>query len=420
MKLKKQNLQNAGLVLAMGAAFACGKKKDDPVATPETAASPSASPEAPTPVKPGSVMLSLDGAMGSIAFGGQSASLALDGQSYDADWTTDPWKLAHCKPVGGATLENQSAPTRWGCLLAVKTDGPDTPRGGTARIVSVACSVDAAVAAGNAKVDGAEHKFKMPLDEACWGKDFAKMAAEYLPSAVNAATGFAEVDATVTGYTDIPASWTSVADKWDAAYDVVWSLGDGVTSRYQMLLAADDTTMAASILRKDSDKDDAEIFAMAIEQAADGTAKFRYEGRFPYGKHGDGSGYGSSHTRLIVSGPFKNGTFEKVTGGEGYEASMYGTGSTDTISNGAVKTFKANSDGIGTKEFHLTADGSVTGNAETAWGGTTGSSPDDYTYEGTAAEKAVVLTTLVAPWSSGAQWHKANGPLSYETAAISD
>lgn len=367
--------------------------------------------------KPGTIMLALDSAMGSIAFGDAAASLALVAEDYDADWTTNAWQKEHCKPVGGAVLDNQTDATRWGCLLAVKTDGPDTPRGGTARIVSLACSVDEALSAGNMVTDGEEHTFKMELNEKCWGKQFAKMAADYLPDQVNA-NGFAEVEATVTGHTTPPSSWSDAPEQWSAAYDILWKL-DGETSRYQLLLKNDTDGMAASILREDSDKGVKEIFAMAITDNGDDTSTFRYEGRFPFAEHGDGSGYGSSHTRVVVTGPFADGAFTAITSGSGYEASMYGADGGTALQSGQIRTFVANEEGLGTKSFSLSVDGSLSSAGNGEWEGT-GDSPNDYSYSGSAAEKASVLTPEVADFSDGAAWHKANGPLSYSKAEISD
>lgn len=405
---------NSLLVFTLILASQGCSKKDDSSDTEEAAAN------AP---KPGALMVTMDTAMGSIGFAGQSAaaSLNLIGDSYDADWTTDAWQLAHCKPRGGAVLEayQSDRPVAWGCLLAVKTDGPDTPRGGTGRIVSVSCAMDKAISAGSVAVDGQEHSFKLAIDEECWGADFVAMAKEQLPQLVNAATGNPEVDAKMTAYTEAPSSWTSVQSKWKSAYDIVFGFGDGTSMEYKMLLYSDSTTMAASILSTSTDSEKIETFAMSLTNLASGDAEFRYEGRFPYGKNGDDT-YGSNHTRVVVSGPYKDGTFTKITSGEGYEAAMYGDKSTGAITSGQVKTFKANSDGIGTIDFPLDVTGVLNGSSSAAWGGTTGSSPNVYSYTSTDDQKASVLTTDVKAFTGGADWHKANGPLSYTSAVISD
>lgn len=177
--------------------------------------------------------------------------------------------------------------------------------------------------------------------------------------------------------------------------------------------------MAASILREDSDKGVKEIFAMAMSDNGDDTSTFRYEGRFPFAKHGDGSGYGSSHTRVVVTGPFADGGFTSITSGSGYEASMYGADSSTTVASGQIRTFVANDQGLGTKGFNLSADGSLSSAGTGEWEGT-GDSPNDYSYSGSTAEKASVLTSDVADFTDGADWHKANGPLSYSKAEISD
>lgn len=417
MKLTAKNRKLQIVALSLFAGFAACKKESDDDADAETTTAPVAT-ETTTDdeeqvVQPGAVLLTLDNAMGSIAFEGQAASAGL--RLADNTWTDE-----HCEETGNATKEAYEGEEDvvWGCLLAVKTDGPDTPRGGVNRVKQIACTIDKAITAGTLTIDGEPHSFKGVIDDECWGADFAAMAAAELPTLVNA-DGKAEVDMTVTGHTTIPDGWSDVATEWGMAYEIVFGFSADDVTTYKMLLRQDDNFVGASIMSSSTDSDSVEVFAMSIEGlgGADDLANFRYEGRFPYAAWGDGSGYGSRHVRVLVSGAYAGlGGFSRVDSGRGYEAGMYGSDGTATLQSGKVSTFVADSTGIGTKVFQVDAAGAPSGSpSEDGVAGI-----NDFTYEGSAAELASFLVTEVAAFTDAAAWHAAQGPLGYDAVEIGE
>jgi hypothetical protein len=296
------------------------------------------------------------------------------------------------------------------------TRGPDTPRGGLNRVKQVSCSLDAATEAGDFKVDGEEYEFKFEINDDCWGADFAQMAAEQLPDLVNA-DGFVEVEMTVTGYTDIPSSWSADTSAWDVAYDIYFGFSEDEITNYKMLMQSDDNGVAASIYEKELAKDEGAVFAMSIlkTDGEDDEHEFRYEGRFAFGQFGDDS-YGSRHVRVIARGPYAgDGGFESITAASGFEAGMYGNDS-GALQSGQISTFVATSAGIGALDFNVDLAGVTDGSSSES--GVNGI--NDYAYTGTAEQKKSFLTTDVAAYTDAAAWHKANGPLDFESAIISD
>ncbi len=188
------------------------------------------------------------------------------------------------------------------------------------------------------------------------------MVKEEMPDLVDATDGFAHVSLTATGYATIPADWTDDASNWSAALEIIFGFSDDDTMTYKILIRDASDGMAVSVLSLEDDSE--EVFAVAVNSVGDGSNvhEFRYEGRFPYGPWGDGSGYGSRHVRVLVSGDYTGeGGFSSIASAQGYEAGVYGSATAAT--SGEVSTFIANEDGIGTKVFTTSAAGAPSGAA---------------------------------------------------------
>lgn len=389
--------------------LACSKKDKDDDDSPTAATPPvsNTSTDKQDAVRPGAVITTLDKAMGSIAFAGQAgSSLRLTG-----DWASE-----HCEAEGNATkaaYEGQDD-VLWGCLLSTATDGPDTPRGGLTRVKQIACSIDRALASGDLVIDDTAHEFKAAIDEECWGADFAAMVAEEMPELVNAATGDAEVDLTVTGYTSVPATWSDTPSDWDTAVEIVFGFSEDDTMTYKLLLVQGDDGVAAQILSIDTSR--TEVFAMAITKTggAEDQHDFRYEGRFPFGQFGD-STFGSRHVRVLVTGPYAGGGgFTRIDSGSGYEADAFGSDAS-TVTNSWVTSFMADTTGLGAKRWNLDAAGAVSGAATTY-----GVANNTFAYTGAATELPAFLTTSIAAFTSSDAWFKSNGPLDFKSVVIGD
>jgi hypothetical protein len=391
-ELKKWLRLTSFFALAMGLS-SCEKDED-------------AAASAENDVKPGALVLKLDSAMGSIAFEGQAAALA------NADWAD-----THCdaeRTVAEAFQEDSSI--FWGCNLTTVTNGPDTPRGGLNRVKQITCSIDKAVEAGEFKFDDAEHTFKIVIDEECWGKEFAEMAANEMKELKNA-DGFIEVDLTVTSYATVPATWSSTPADWAMGLDIDFGFTPDDTMNYKLMMASSDKGVAAAILSVE-EGEDPEVFAISIASTggADDEHDFRYEGRFPYGMWGSG-GYGSRHVRTLITGPYAgDGGFTSITSGVGYEASMYGTNNSETLQSGRLRTFMSTTAGIGAKDFPVNASGELNGSAtETGEAGI-----NTFTFTASATEKPSFLTTDVAAFTGAEDWFKANGPIDFKEVVVAD
>lgn len=394
-------VRNAIPALLVGALAwtACAKKKKDDTETTTT-------PEIAAEARPGAIMLALDDAMGSIAFKGQGAGL------------NSTWFDTHCKNEDGGTKSEYEGQfdIMWGCLLTAETDGPDTPRGAMARVKALACTVDNAIEAGTLKIDGEAHTINIAIKPPCWSEQFSDMVKEEMPDKLNA-DGWVAADVPVTAYKTVPEDIAD-ADKWSNAFKIEFSKGIEGTDDYTLLTKFSDELIAGSILAETKDEDP-EIFAMSItfHGGEDDLATFRYEGRFPFGMFGDNS-EGSRHLRVIAGGPYTgNGTFSAITSGEGFQAEMFGA---ESGNSGRVMTYKATADGLHTKTYNADSEGAVSGTPTTTWGGASGTTePTAFNYTGTAAEKGAFLKkNLGDAFTASDVWHKAHGPLDFESVTI--
>lgn len=381
--------------------LSCGKKdKKDKPAADNTAT-----------VTPGALMIKLDAAMGSVGFQGQAGgSLLLSNAA---------WIAEHCDADAGSGVKKAyygQVDVEWGCKLAVVTMGPDTPRGAMQRVKSLACSLDKLLTNGSFVFDGAAHVIRTQIDEGCWGKTFSDMAKQMLPDKINPATGLVEGNVTYTGYDTVP---NTIGDpgKWDKAVIIDNSEITGKVFVYTMLLKIQGDTQAVSIKDHQGADNPKDIIAVALSKDTVDSSKssLRYEGRFPFGTFGDGT-QGARHVKMRVTGTFAEATgFSAVTDGEGYEANLY------SKDGGGITGFKAVAAGIGTRRVSVNVSGDVVGAPVDTWNGAAGTTPPTlFSYAGTVAQKAVFLNSNVATFTSSDDWHKANGPISFDSISVGD
>lgn len=411
----RSHVQLASIILLASCfAVGCGKKKDDDTDNESISNGIfSGGGAAGTPTadvsSPGTLMLTLDASMGSLDLEADSNPLRM----------TSSWVEDHCdadKTVKEAYQSDEAV--SWGCKMRMATNGPDTPRGALARLKAITCSIDPAIEDGSLKFDETEVKVPVALMPPCWTEEFAQMVIEEMPDKVDATLGYVVLDIPMTGYATVPDSLGD-ASVWDAALEVRFGAATEGDKTYTMLMKITDDEIAAAILDKETGKGEA-AFALGMKflGGAEDLAELRYEGRFPFGKSGDG-GYGSRHLRLLAEGPYAgDGAFSGLNAATAFEAECYGNDNGE-VQNCGLAILAANADGMATRKYELSATGVVSATPASTWSGATGTTaPTLLTYAATAAEKATFMTEGFGTYKQSADWHKSSAPLSFKAVEL--
>ncbi len=426
MKIKVQGVLPviASLGLSLGLLTNCSKKDDDSETEDDTTtATSTGSSTTATVNNPGTIMLSLDTAMGT-AIQTSAASLRLGVDNFTA--STD------CKDSGTPTVDESNADYNeyfWKCQFLRVPDGPDTVRGGIVRPKQVLCGVGKALTAGTFKADGTEYSFKMSIDPDCWGQQFVDMVKAEMPQYVNASTGYVELDSKVTGYTkgSIPTTFTSNTE-WDNAFKVAWGFSADNTTTYTVLVKNDSTTTAASILDQSTGKIDV-VFAVSVTKGATGKATLRYEGRFPNtgdGEMSSNTNYGSRHVTAMVEGSYSDtagfSSYDKAYGTSleiGNSAS--GTNSGTITSYGyKVRSFYSveNFNTIAWNGSGATITSVGTPSVDQPAGSLSGA-PDGLKFTASTSQMPGFLHDKSSTdYTGSASWHKSQGPLAFTSVVI--